>query len=33
MKKILVARVGGFSLPCDQCGEAWIEDGVAVRLE
>jgi len=33
MKKILIATVGGSSLLCDQCGEAWIEDGVAERLE
>jgi hypothetical protein len=32
-KKIPVARVGGPSLVCDQFGEAWIEDGVAERLE
>jgi YgiT-type zinc finger domain-containing protein len=28
MKKILVATVGGPSLVCDHCGEAWIEDGI-----
>jgi hypothetical protein len=33
MKKILVATGGGSSLVCDQCGEAWIEDGAAERLE
>jgi len=33
MRKILVATVGSSSLLCNQCGETWIEDGVAERLE